>query len=48
MTGSASNFDLKLVMLPNKREIVNLRVLINDLVEVSGTEFVFHWVGLIN
>ena len=43
MTGSASNVALKLVMHHNKRENV---VLIDKLVEASGTQLFFHWIGL--
>ena len=46
MTGSASNLPLKLAMQNDKLKNVNHVVLRGALVEVSGTQILFHWIGL--
>ena len=40
------NLALKLVMCLNKLENVYLGILIDVLVEVSGTQLFFHWIRL--
>ena len=46
MTGSSSNFELKMMMCHDKLKNVNHGVLRDALVEVSGTPILFNWIGL--
>ena len=46
MTGSALNLALQLVVLRVELESVKHGVLRDALVEVSGTQNLFHWIGL--
>ena len=46
MTGSALNVALKLVVLHVELKSVKHGVLRDALVEVSGTQILFHWIGL--
>ena len=46
MTESASNLTFKLVMQHDELKNVNHVVLHGALVEVSGTQILFHWIGL--
>ena len=46
MTGSALNLALKLVVLHGEFESVKDGFLRDALVEVSGTQILFHWIGL--
>ena len=46
MTVSATNLALKLVIRHDELENVNHGVLCAALVEVSGTQIIFHWIGL--
>ena len=46
MTGSASNLTLKLVLHHDELKNVNHIVLFGALVDVSGIQILFHWIGL--
>ena len=46
MTGTALNLALKLVVRHYEFENVKHGVLREALVEVSGTQILFHWIGL--
>ena len=46
MTGSASNLTLNLVLHHDKLKNLNRVVLRGALVEVSGIQMLFHWIGL--
>ena len=46
MTGSASNLTLMLVLHHDEHKNVNHVVIRGALVEVSGIQILFHWIGL--
>ena len=48
MTGSALNLTLKLVLHHDELKNVNHAFLRGALLEVSGIQILFHWIGLKN